>query len=72
MLCHAAIRLDQTGALYRTRDPAQEDPMKAIVQNRYGSADVLELREIDKPVAADDEVLVRFARLPSIQMCGTS
>jgi hypothetical protein len=24
--------------------------MKAIVQDTYGSADVLELREIDKPV----------------------
>ncbi|MGH2680217.1 MAG: NAD(P)-dependent alcohol dehydrogenase [Actinomycetota bacterium] len=33
--------------------------MKAIVQDRYGSADVLELREIDRPTAADDEVLVR-------------
>ena len=33
--------------------------MKAIVQDRYGSADVLELREVDKPVAGDDEVLVR-------------
>ena len=33
--------------------------MKAIVQDEYGSPDVLELREIDKPVAKDDEVLVR-------------
>lgn len=33
--------------------------MQAIVQNTYGSADVLELEEIDKPVIADDEVLVR-------------
>jgi NADPH:quinone reductase-like Zn-dependent oxidoreductase len=33
--------------------------MKAIVYDRYGSPDVLELREIDTPVAADDEVLVR-------------
>ncbi len=33
--------------------------MKAIVQDRYGPADVLELREIDKPVAGDDDVLVR-------------
>ena len=33
--------------------------MKAIVQNGYGSADVLELREIEEPVAADDEVVVR-------------
>ncbi len=33
--------------------------MKAIVQDKYGSLDVLELREIDKPVVKDDEVLVR-------------
>jgi len=33
--------------------------MKAIVQDNYGSPDVLELREIDKPVVQDDEVLVR-------------
>ena len=33
--------------------------MKAIVQDTYGPPDVLELREIDKPLAADDEVLVR-------------
>ncbi|MFB7467221.1 NAD(P)-dependent alcohol dehydrogenase [Streptomyces sp. NPDC056224] len=33
--------------------------MKAIVQDRYGSPDVLELREVDKPVVADGEVLVR-------------
>jgi len=33
--------------------------MKAVVQVGYGSADVLELKELDRPVAADDEVLVR-------------
>ena len=33
--------------------------MKAIVQDRYGTADVHELRDIDKPVVKDDEVLVR-------------
>jgi NADPH:quinone reductase-like Zn-dependent oxidoreductase len=33
--------------------------MKAIVQERYGSPDDLELRVVDKPVAGDDEVLVR-------------
>jgi NADPH:quinone reductase-like Zn-dependent oxidoreductase len=33
--------------------------MKAVVQDTYGPADVLELREIDQPVVGDDEVLVR-------------
>jgi NADPH:quinone reductase-like Zn-dependent oxidoreductase len=33
--------------------------VKAIVQNGYGSPDVLELKEIDKPVVKDDDVLVR-------------
>ncbi|MEU8849239.1 NAD(P)-dependent alcohol dehydrogenase [Streptomyces sp. NPDC048564] len=33
--------------------------MKAVVQDRYGSADVLEFRDIDRPVPATDEVLVR-------------
>lgn len=32
---------------------------KAIVQKAYGSPDVLELRDIEKPVAQDDEVLIR-------------
>jgi NADPH:quinone reductase-like Zn-dependent oxidoreductase len=33
--------------------------MKAIVQDRYGEADVLALREIDKPTPLSDQVLVR-------------
>jgi NADPH:quinone reductase-like Zn-dependent oxidoreductase len=33
--------------------------MKAIVQDSYGTADVLELREIKRPEVEDDEVLVR-------------
>jgi len=33
--------------------------MKAIVRYEYGSPDVLELKDIDKPVATDDAVLVR-------------
>ncbi len=33
--------------------------MKAIVQDRYGPPELLELRDVDRPVPADDEVLVR-------------
>jgi NADPH:quinone reductase-like Zn-dependent oxidoreductase len=40
-----------------TRD--QEQPMKAAVQDTYGSPDVLEVRDIDKPVVGDDDLLVR-------------
>src|ERR671919_387000 len=35
------------------------DRMKAIVQDRYGPADVLRLEDIEEPVAGADEVLVR-------------
>jgi NADPH:quinone reductase-like Zn-dependent oxidoreductase len=37
----------------------QATTMKAIVQDQYGSAEVLELREIDTPAIGDDDVLVR-------------
>lgn len=47
-------------------DPAEagcfhggENVMKAIVQDRYGAADVLELRDVDAPVIGEDQVLVR-------------
>jgi NADPH:quinone reductase-like Zn-dependent oxidoreductase len=33
--------------------------MKAIVHDRYGSADVLQIRDVDTPVVGDDELLVR-------------
>jgi NADPH:quinone reductase-like Zn-dependent oxidoreductase len=33
--------------------------MKAIVQDRYGAAEVLELRDIEDPVVDDNDVLVR-------------
>jgi NADPH:quinone reductase-like Zn-dependent oxidoreductase len=39
--------------------PSKEMAVKAIVQDTYGSTDVLELRDVDKPEPADDEVLVR-------------
>jgi NADPH:quinone reductase-like Zn-dependent oxidoreductase len=34
--------------------------MKAITRDRYGSPDVLKLKDIDKPVIGDDDVLVRI------------
>jgi NADPH:quinone reductase-like Zn-dependent oxidoreductase len=38
---------------------AEVESMKAIVQDTYGSTDVLEFRDIDQPVPKGDEVLVR-------------
>jgi NADPH:quinone reductase-like Zn-dependent oxidoreductase len=38
---------------------AAETTMKAVVQNGYGSTDLLELREIDRPTIGANEVLVR-------------
>ena len=37
--------------------------MKAIVYHKYGSPDVLEIQEVDKPVARDGEALVRVIYL---------
>ena len=34
--------------------------MKAIVRHKYGSPDVLRLEEVDTPVPADDEVLIKI------------
>ena len=40
-------------------NPVHQDTMKATIQDTYGSPDVLQLRDIDKPEITDDEVLVR-------------
>jgi NADPH:quinone reductase-like Zn-dependent oxidoreductase len=37
----------------------EENSLKAIVRDTYGSPEVLELRDIDKPKITDEEVLVR-------------
>src|SRR5438874_4699855 len=39
---------------------AQATTMRAIVQDKYGSPEVLNLREVDMPELLDDEVLVRI------------
>jgi NADPH:quinone reductase-like Zn-dependent oxidoreductase len=37
----------------------QGDKMKAIVCTKYGSPDVLQFKDVEKPTPADDEVLIR-------------
>jgi len=39
--------------------PTKEEAMKAIVQDTYGPANVLELREIERPEVGENDVLVR-------------
>lgn len=52
-----ATTFDNTGAGSEAEDMSNEQ-MQAIVQDRYGSAAVLELRTIDRPEVAADEVLI--------------
>jgi len=42
-------------------DRTQDISMRAIVQDRYGSSTVLELRDIHKPQVGEDDVLVRVS-----------
>ena len=39
--------------------PPRTKRMQAFTYERYGSLDVLELREVERPIVGDDEVLVR-------------
>ena len=39
--------------------PVEVETMKAIVQDTYGSADVLKFADIDRPVPKDNEVLIQ-------------
>ena len=44
--------------------PGRETTMKAIVQDRYGPPDVLEIRPIVQPTVKDNQVLVKVHATP--------
>jgi NADPH:quinone reductase-like Zn-dependent oxidoreductase len=56
--CIAAL-LFTGNVLAQTPSPTGASRIKAYFYRDYGSPDVLQLEEIDKPVPADDQVLVR-------------
>jgi NADPH:quinone reductase-like Zn-dependent oxidoreductase len=56
-LCIAALLADATPA--QTPGPAAAPRMKALVRHDYVPPDVLRIEEVEKPVPADDQVLVR-------------
>jgi NADPH:quinone reductase-like Zn-dependent oxidoreductase len=49
-----AMTIDQDATMTKA-----VDTMNAIVAERYGRPDVLELREVERPALEDDQVLVR-------------
>jgi NADPH:quinone reductase-like Zn-dependent oxidoreductase len=56
----ASDHVDRTIVVAGPKVVATEATMKAIVQSKYGApGEVLELQELARPVAKDDEVLVR-------------
>ena len=48
-------------AVHDSRDlSGRQETMKAVIQQRYGGAEVLQLRDVERPSIGPDEVLVRI------------
>lgn len=55
---HDSVAADPEPTTSPRRAGAPDQRVQAIVQDRFGSADVLQLRTIERPTIADDEVLI--------------
>src|SRR5215212_1106950 len=55
----AAAMTEPAGAMEPATTTQRATAMKAIVRDKYGPPDVLDLQEVEKPELADDHVLVR-------------
>jgi NADPH:quinone reductase-like Zn-dependent oxidoreductase len=56
----STIALDRNGYRSEPLTKVQSKTMKAVVYHRYGGPDVVALADVPKPVAKDNEVLVRI------------
>jgi NADPH:quinone reductase-like Zn-dependent oxidoreductase len=56
--CASAISRDSDECSVYGANPKAK-PMKAVVYRNFGSPDVLECLDVEKPTAADDEVLIK-------------
>jgi hypothetical protein len=63
---------DDQGLLDLSGVAAKEGTMRAIVQDTYGSPDVLELAEVSKPVLKNNQVLVRIHATSSTSVMPSS
>ena len=50
---------DYTKRPHCSQDNAAFSAMKALIRDRYGPPDVLDIRDVPRPVAKEDQVLVR-------------